>query len=94
MAAIQQPADETLPDEVVAQLVAHGIVARSEVALRQDLEQTLSGYTLCRLTPAAARRWKARYRLLFGADYLDGQTPAEVYARALLAVLSPPSISG
>jgi hypothetical protein len=88
MTANQQPADEALPEAVVAQLAARGISTRGEVGLRQELERYLPGYTLCRLTPAAARRWKAHYRLLFGADYLDGQTPAEAYARALLAAIS------
>ncbi|MBF6590405.1 MAG: hypothetical protein IVW57_07715 [Ktedonobacterales bacterium] len=77
--------DEPLPQPLVAALAARGIAARDEVGLRRALERRLAGYTLCHLPPAAARRWKARYRILFGTEYLDGQTPAEVYARALLA---------
>lgn len=91
-----QPDEDALPPEIAAALAARDIAARDiaardEVGLRVELERHLAGYTLCRLTPAAARRWKARYRILLGADYLDGQTPAEVYARALLAVLSAPA---
>jgi hypothetical protein len=56
-----------------------------EVGLRIELERHLSAYTLYRLTPAAVRRWKCKYRLLFGDTYLDCQTVAEAYARALLA---------
>lgn len=89
MATDAQEQDDALPAELATALAAAGISASGEVALRRELERHLTGYTLCRLTPAAARRWKARYRLLYGANYLDGQTPAEVYARALLAVVSP-----
>ena len=79
--------DQQLPGEVVTALEGHAIAARDEVELRRVLELYLPGYTLYRLTPAAARRWKARYRIMFGADYIDCQTVAEAYARALLAVL-------
>ncbi|HEV8191640.1 MAG TPA: hypothetical protein VGP82_09165, partial [Ktedonobacterales bacterium] len=79
--------DQQLPDDVVAALVAHSVEARDEVALRRALERQLPGYTLYRLTPAAMRRWKARYRLMFEAAYFDCQTAAEAYARALLAAL-------
>lgn len=78
-----------LPDDVRAALRAHGLPEAGEVALRQALEAYLPGYSLFRLPPAAVKRWKARYRLLTGATYFDGQTPAEVYARALLACMPP-----
>ena len=84
----QQPLSEQLPDEVEAALTTHGIVARDEVALRLALEECLRSYTLYRLTPAAARRWKCRYRIMFEATYFDCQTVAEAYARALLASLA------
>jgi hypothetical protein len=84
----RQPEAEQLPDDVAAILAAHGIAARDEVALRLALEAYLAGYTLYRLTPAAARRWKCRYRIMFEATYFDCQTVAEAYARALLAALS------
>ena len=85
----QQPIPEKLPDDVEAALMTRGIVARDEVALRLALEECLGGYTLYRLTPAAARRWKCRYRIMFEATYFDCQTVAEAYARALLAALTP-----
>ncbi len=85
----QQPLPEKLPDDVEAALITHGIFARDEVALRLALEECLGGYTLYRLTPAAARRWKCRYRIMFEATYFDCQTVAEAYARALLAALTP-----
>ena len=79
--------DQQLPPDVVAALDQHGIAAHDEVSLRHELERHLPGYTLYRLTPAAMRRWKARYRIMFEAAYFDSQTVAEAYARALLAAL-------
>jgi hypothetical protein len=79
------PSPERLPDDVEAALSACGISVRGEVGLRLALEEHLKGYTLYRLTPAAARRWKCRYRIMFEATYFDCQTVAEAYARALLA---------
>jgi hypothetical protein len=58
-----------------------------EVDLRQELERRAPIYTLVRLNPIATRRWKARYRIMLAADYLDAQSAAETYARALLAAL-------
>lgn len=83
----QHPQPEQLPDDVEAALAAHGVTARDEVALRLALEARLPGYTLYRLTPAAARRWKCKYRIMFEETYFDCQTVAEAYARALLATL-------
>jgi len=80
-------ADTELPNEVVDQLVTRGITARDEAALRRELERHAPSYTLFRLNPAAARKWRARYRIMLAADYLDCQTVAEAYARALLASL-------
>ena len=85
--AQESSAQHSLPDDVVAALAAHGIAACDEVSLRLALEEHLRGYTLYRLTPAAARRWKCRYRIMFEATYFDCQTVAEAYARALLASL-------
>lgn len=83
-----------LPDDVRAALRARGLPDdgpdAGEVALRRALEQRLPGYSLYRLPPAAIKRWKARYRLMAGETYYDGQTPAEVYARALLALTDAP----
>ena len=88
--AQESSAQPALPDDIVAALAARGIAARDEVALRLTLEEHLHGYTLYRLTPAAARRWKCRYRIMFEATYFDCQTVAEAYARALLERLPPP----
>lgn len=77
-----------LPDELVERLAAAGVAARDEVALRRALERRVPGYNLFRLTPAAVKRWKCRYRILLAAGYYDGQSAAEVYARALLAAIS------
>jgi hypothetical protein len=85
--AAHQP-DDALPPELSAALDQHGITALDEVALRRELERHLPGYTLYRLMPAAARRWKCKYRIMFAATYFDCQTVAEAYARALLAALS------
>jgi hypothetical protein len=79
---------DELPDEVQRKLVERGITAVDELALRVELERRLPAYTLYRLTPAASRRWKCKYRLMFGDTYLDCQTVAEAYARALLAILN------
>jgi hypothetical protein len=81
-------AADDLPETIRQALTERGIAATDEVSLRGELEQRLPAYTLYRLTPAAARRWKCRYRLMFGNTYLDCQTVPEAYARALL--LAPP----
>jgi hypothetical protein len=74
-----------LPGDVVAALAARGLPTDGESALRRALEARLPGYTVHRLMPAAARRWKTRYRLMAADAFYDGATMAEVYARALLA---------
>lgn len=78
---------ERLPAELADALGRHGIAARDEVDLRRELERLLPGYTLYRLLPAARRRWKCQYRIMFADTYLDCQTVGEAYARALLAAL-------
>lgn len=75
-----------LAPELVAALEARGVIAFDEVSLRLALEQRVPGYNLFRLTPAAVKRWKCRYRLMFDAGYVDGQSVAEVYARGLLSL--------
>ena len=77
-----------VPESVHVALAERGIATVEEVALRIELERRLPAYTLYRLTPAAARRWKCKYRLMFGDTYLDCQTVSEAYARALLAMLA------
>ncbi len=88
----QTGADEPpeLPPEVVAALAEHGIAATDEVSLRRALEQHTPSYSLFRLSPAAVKRWKCRYRVLLEAGYYDGMSAAEAYARALLAMLPAP----
>lgn len=86
----EQTTAEQLPEDVDTALAVCGIEARDEVALRLTLEAHLKGYTLYRLTPAAARRWKCKYRIMFEATYFDCQTVVEAYARALLASLPAP----
>lgn len=81
------PLESALPDEVIDALIERGVTEQDEVALRLQFEQRVSGYNLFRLTPAAVKRWKCRYRILLDAGYYDGQSVREVYARALLAVI-------
>ena len=76
-----------LPDDLRTRLDAAGIADHDEVALRTALERQVPGYNLYRLTPAAAKRWKCRYRILLAAGYYDAQSAAEAYARALLAAV-------
>ncbi|HEY7020609.1 MAG TPA: hypothetical protein VH349_05790 [Ktedonobacterales bacterium] len=78
---------EEIPDVVCQALAGHGITVVDEVALRIEVEKRLPAYTLYRLPPAASRRWKCKYRLMFGDTYLDCQTVSEAYARALLAIM-------
>lgn len=80
-------ADPALPGEVVDALVERGVMQHDEVALRQELEWRVPGYNLFRLTPAAVKRWKCKYRILLDAGYYDGQSAREAYALALLAVI-------
>jgi hypothetical protein len=81
------PGSSELPDEIHQTLLDRGVTTLDEVGLRVELERHLPAYTLYRLTPAAARRWKCRYRLMFGDTYLDCQNVAEAYARALLTIM-------
>ncbi|MBV9231971.1 MAG: hypothetical protein JOZ18_21855 [Chloroflexi bacterium] len=74
--------------ELQAQLAQHGISECGEVALRQALEARSQTYTLIKLAPWPARRWKCQYRLMLGDKIHDAQTVAEAYALALLAILS------
>jgi hypothetical protein len=75
-----------MPDDLLATLHARQL-PDDEVGLRLALEAHVPGYDLHRLTTAAAKRWKTRYRLMIGSGFFDGATHAEAYARALLAVL-------
>lgn len=77
----------SIPEDVREALVRNGFAETGEVALRLALEARVPGYNLYRLTPAARKRWKCQYRIMLDAGYYDGSSPAEVYARALLASL-------
>ena len=91
MAVMEPGQDPPLPPDVIERLAAHDIHQTDEVALRRLLETRAPTYTLYRLAPAAARKWKARYRIMIGAAYLDCQSVAETYARALLLTLDGPA---
>ncbi len=86
----QEKGDEpsALPPDVQSALAEYGVDSNDEVKLRQLLERFAPTYNLFRLSPAAARRWKCRYRILIEAGYCDGMSVAEAYARALLLLLS------
>jgi hypothetical protein len=73
--------------ELQKQLAERGLDAHGEVELREELEAHCETYTLIKLAPWPARRWKCRYRLLIGDRMYDAQTAAEAYALALLALL-------
>jgi hypothetical protein len=76
-----------IPERLHEQLTQYGITANSEVALREILEARVETYTLIKLAPWPARRWKCQYRLLIGEKIHDAQSPAEAYAMAILANL-------
>ena len=79
-----------IPETLQQQLAQHGITASSEVALREALEERVETYTLIKLAPWPARRWKCRYRLMMRGHMYDTQSAAEAYALGLLAVLAAP----
>jgi hypothetical protein len=76
-----------IAEELQRQLAVYGIVDYGEVALREALEAHCETYTLIRLAPWPARRWKCHYRLMMGDNMYDAQTVAEAYALGLLALL-------
>ncbi len=87
-----EPKEErALPSEIIERLVSYNIHLTGEVELRQFLETHAPTFTLYRLAPAAARKWKARYRIMIGDTYLDCQSVTEAYARALLLTLDAQS---
>lgn len=79
--------DPPIPSHVIERLAKYDIYQSGEVELRRLLEARAQTYTLYRLAPAAARKWKARYRIMLGDTYLDCQSAAEAYARALLLTI-------
>lgn len=88
-----------LPKELCRQLQDYCIKDFGEVALREALEKHAETYTLIKLAPWPARRWKCHYRLLMGAAMYDAQNASEAYALGLLALLQqqdeaqPPKIA-
>jgi hypothetical protein len=76
-----------ISDELHTALAQYNITSREEVALREALEAHIDTYTLIKLAPWPARRWKCRYRLLVGEKMHDAQSAAEAYAMGLIAVL-------
>jgi hypothetical protein len=80
-----------IPEEIQTRLAGHGIRALDEVALREALEAHVPTYTLIKLAPWPARRWKCHYRLMIGGKIYDAQSTAEAYALGLLATLQPPA---
>jgi hypothetical protein len=73
-----------LDEELYNSLVEHGITASDETTLRETLEIHVETYTLFKLAPWPARRWKCHYRLMMRDQMYDGQSVEEVYALALL----------
>jgi hypothetical protein len=77
-----------IPLSLQNQLIQIGIQDLSEAALREALEKHVETYTLIKLAPWAARRWKCRYRLMMGDAMYDAQSAPEAYALALQAALT------
>lgn len=80
-----------IPEQLDKQLAQHGITAIDEVSLREALEARVETYTLIKLAPWPARRWKCKYRLLMGEKMYDAQSAAEAYAIGLLTILEKTS---
>ncbi len=79
--------ESELSPELAAQLRAHGLDIEDEVSLRRLLDESMPGWTLIRLNTIAAKRWKARYRLMVGETWYDAATVSNAYALALLELL-------
>jgi hypothetical protein len=80
--------ESELSPELAAQLRAQGVTLEDEVSLRRLLEEAAPTWTLIRLNTIAAKRWKARYRLMLGEHWYDAATVSNAYALALLALLN------
>jgi hypothetical protein len=81
-----------LPEALIAQLTRYNIHDYTEVALREALEQRAETYTLIRLAPWPARRWKCHKRLLKSSAMYDAQSVPEAYALGLLSLLQQPTM--
>jgi hypothetical protein len=77
-----------ISEALQAQLARFGISKFDEVSLREVLEARVETYTLIKLAPWPARRWKCHYRLLMRDSMYDAQSVPEAYALALVATLS------
>ncbi|HXR66646.1 MAG TPA: hypothetical protein VN729_12015 [Ktedonobacteraceae bacterium] len=73
-----------LNEELHNRLMEYGVTASDETTLRETLEMYIETYTLFKLAPWPARRWKCYYRLMMRDQMYDGQSVEEVYALALL----------
>ncbi|HEV2653519.1 MAG TPA: hypothetical protein VGT82_01100 [Ktedonobacteraceae bacterium] len=81
-----------LPETLQTRLLEAGVTDFGESALREALEARVETYTLIKLAPWAARRWKCRYRLMMGDALYDAQSVAEAYALGIqAAMLKPPN---
>ena len=74
-----------IPETLRHQLAQHGITSTDEVTLREALETRAATYTLIKLAPWPARRWKCHYRLLLGEKMYYAQSAAEAYALGFLS---------
>lgn len=79
--------ESELSPELAARLAEHGLTAADEVSLRRLLDESVPSWTLIRLNSIAAKRWKARYRLMLGEEWYDAATVSNAYALALLALI-------
>jgi hypothetical protein len=79
--------ESELSPELAARLAEHGLTAADEISLRRLLDESVPSWTLIRLNSIAAKRWKARYRLMLGEQWYDAATVSNAYALALLALI-------
>ena len=79
--------ESELSPELAARLAEHGLTTADEVSLRRLLDESVPSWTLIRLNSIAAKRWKARYRLMLGEQWYDAATVSNAYALALLALI-------
>lgn len=79
--------ESELSPELAARLAEHGLTTADEISLRRLLDESVPSWTLIRLNSIAARRWKARYRLMLGEQWFDAATVSNAYALALLALI-------
>jgi len=84
---VERLMESELSPELATQLQAQGLTIEDEVGLRRLLEEIVPTWTLIRLNNIAAKRWKARYRLMLGERWYDAATVSNAYALALLALL-------